>query len=316
MEGHSSRRGFLRSLVRESARTAQEAGKILGPPSRPKAPSPPDPEVQLERARAASRTVTVEELLELGAELGLGEREDDLRSLARFSVRLTSPTLDDHPTGAWLVEPSEGLLDEDAWPLWAGERLTHVAQLDLGDPALRDVDLPLPHDGRLLFLWAALGAPSGELAAHEGAARVLHVPAPFGPAPAARLSVELTIPRVWSAAVQRLKLDPIEHDGYLQLRRRLATLQDVELDDGFGSAIAFHRALGYPNETSGLMPETCEAASGRAGSWRLLLQRTADPSGPWTLGGAGGRLYFWIAEEDLRAADFSRVWAIAQPQAA
>jgi Domain of unknown function (DUF1963) len=316
MEGHSSRRGFLRSLVRESAR---EASKILNPPTPsagPKPTSPPVPEIALERARAASRTVTIEELLELAAELGLGEREDELRSLARFSVRLTSPTLDDHPAGGWLVEPSEGLLDEEAWPLWAGERLTHVAQLDLGDPALRDVDLPLPRDGRLLFLWAALGAPSGELASHEGAARVLHVPAPFGPAPAARLSVELTLPRVWSAAVQRLGLDPIEHDGYLQLRRRLATLQDVELDDGFGSAIAFHRALGYPNETSGLMPSTCETASGRDGGWRLLLQLTADPSGPWTLGGAGGRLYFWIAEEDLRAADFSRVWAISQPQAA
>jgi hypothetical protein len=330
MEGHSSRRGFLRSLVRESARTAQEAGKLLGPPRPSPPPASARPEVALERARAAARTVTVEELLELGAELGLDERLDDLRDLARPSVRLTSPTLDDHPAGDWLFEPSADLLEEEDRPLWQGERLTLVAQVDLDDPALRDVDLALPRDGRLVFLYAALQAPSGELASHAGAGRVLHVPAPFGPAPTARLSVELTLPRVWSARVQRLKLDPIEHDGYLKLRRRLATLQDVELDDGFGEPIAYHRLLGYPNETTGLMPTTCELASGgtdatsldaadehvgsRAARWRLLLQLSLDPSSPWTLGGSGGRLYFWIAEEALRAGDFSRVWAIAQRQ--
>jgi Domain of unknown function (DUF1963) len=336
MEGHSSRRGFLRSLMRESARTAQEAGKLLGPPGpparRPAPVKPPEPEVVLERARAAARTVTVEELLDLAVELGLEDHLDEIRELARPSIRLTSPTLDDHPAGDWLYEPSNGLLDEDDRPLWHGERLALVAQLDLDDPALRDVDLPLPRDGRLAFLYAALQAPSGELAAHAGAGRVLHVPAPFGLAPTARVSVEVTLPRVWSAPVQRLKLDPIEHDGYLKLRRRLATLQDVELDDGFGEPIAYHRVLGYPNETSGLMPTICELASAgrdatdlddadehvgsRAARWRLLLQLSIDASSPWTLGGSGGRLYFWIAEEDLHEADFSRVWAVAQPQAA
>jgi hypothetical protein len=215
------------------------------------------------------------------------------------------------------------------WPLWQGERLTLVAQLDLTDPALRDVDLPLPVAGRLLFLWAAVQAPSGQLAAHGGAGRVLHVPSPGGATPATRLSVELTLPRVWAAPVQALGLDPIEHDGYLKLRRRIATIQDVELDDGFGRPIAYHRVLGYPNETGGLMPVTCElTASGRdaidldaadddvgvrARRWRMLAQLTAGAEGPWNLGGEAGRLYLWITDEDLRAGDFSRVRAIAQP---
>ena len=87
--------------------------------------------------------------------------------------------------------------------------------------------------------------------------------------------------------------------------------------------------LGYPNETGGLMPVTCElTASGRdatdldaadddvgvrAGRWRLLAQLTAGVEGPWNLGGEAGRLYVWITDEDLRAGDFSRVRAIAQP---
>lgn len=339
MEGASSRRGFLRSLMRESARSASEASRLLNvpglslPPLEPLDPSPPPiPPVpagpQPARARAATTTVTVDALLELAVEHGLGDRRDALAALARPSVRLTTPTLDDDPAGPWLHEPAGGLLDEASWPVWSGERLTLVAQLDLAHPALRDVDLPLPDDGRLLFLWAAAQAPAGDRAHHAGAGRVLHVPGGLFPSPQTRVSVELTLPRVWFAAVQALDLDPTEHDGYLKLRRRLATLQDVELDDGFGDPVAYHRVLGYPNETSGLMPLMCEltdagkdadldgaddAARERAARWRLLLQVTATAGGAWSLGGESGRLYLWIAEEDLRAGDLTRVRAIAQP---
>jgi hypothetical protein len=337
MEGASSRRGFLRSLMRESAKGATEASRLLnvpGFPAPPRRPPPPQPvraqrDQGVDRAKAATATVTIDELRDMAAEHGLEDHLDEIAALARHSVRLTTPTLQDDPVGAWLFEPTAGLLEESAWPLWQGERLTLVAQLDLTDPALRDVDLPLPVAGRLLFLWAAVQAPSGQLAAHGGAGRVLHVPSPGGATPATRLSVELTLPRVWAAPVQALGLDPIEHDGYLKLRRRIATIQDVELDDGFGRPIAYHRVLGYPNETGGLMPVTCElTASGRdaidldaadddvgvrARRWRMLAQLTAGAEGPWNLGGEAGRLYLWITDEDLRAGDFSRVRAIAQP---
>jgi hypothetical protein len=338
MEGASSRRGFLRSLMRESAKSASEASRLLNvpglpmPPLRP--PPPPEParprhDPDFDRAKAASGIVTTDGLRGLAAEHGLEHHVDEIAALARHSVRLTSPTLHDDPVGAWLFEPTEGLLDESVWPVWEGERLTLVAQLDLTDPVLLDVDLPLPVTGRLLFLWAAVQAPSGQLATHAGAGRLLHVPTPGGAVPATRLSVELTLPRVWAAPVQALGLDPVEHDGYLKLRRRIATMQDVELEDGFGRPVAYHRVLGYPNETGGLMPITCElTASGRdatdldaadddvgarAGRWRLLAQLTAGAEGPWNLGGEAGRLYFWITDEDLRAGDFSRVRAIAQP---
>jgi hypothetical protein len=337
MEGASSRRGFLRSLMRESAKGATEAGRLLNvpglplPPRQPP-PAPPAPERRapvLERAWPACAAVPVEALHELVDDHGLSGHRDAIAALARHSVRLTSPTLQDDPAGDWLAEPSDWLLDDDEWPVWDGERLTLVAQLDLTDPALRDVELPLPSTGRLLFLWATAQAPSGQLARHAGAGRVLHIPARGALAPAARVSVELMLPRVWAAAVQALRLDPAEHDGYLALRRRLATLQDVELDDSFGLPIAYHRVLGYPNETGGLMPLTCELTSSgrdatdldaadddvgvRARRWRLLLQLTADEGASWSLGGESGRLYLWIAEEDLRAGDFSRVRAIAQP---
>ena len=335
MEGASSRRGFLRSLMRESAKGATEASRLLNVPGLPtppagrrrsRRPGATPTSTGRRQRRAPSRSTSC---ATSPSEHGLEDHLDEIAALARHSVRLTTPTLQDDPVGAWLFEPAAGLLDESVWPLWEGERLTLAAQLDLTDPALRDVDLPLPVDGRLLVLWAAVQAPSGQLAAHAGAGRVLHVPSPGGPAPATRLSVELTLPRVWAAPVQALGLDPVEHDGYLKLRRRIATIQDVELDDGFGRPIAYHRVLGYPNETGGLMPVTCElTASGRdatdldaadddvgvrAGRWRLLAQLTAGAEGPWNLGGEAGRLYVWITDEDLRAGDFSRVRAIAQP---
>ena len=141
------------------------------------------------------------------------------------------------------------------WPLWEGERLTLVAQLDLTDPALRDIDLPLPIAGRLLVLWAAVRAPSGQLAAHAGAARVLHVPTPGGASPATRLSVELTLPRVWAAPVQALGLDPVEHDGYLKLRRRIATMQGGRARRRLRPADRLPpRASATRTTTGGLMP--------------------------------------------------------------
>ncbi len=337
MEGASSRRGFLRSLMRESAKGATEAGRLLNVPGLPlpprhEPPTSPVPERRaplLDRAKPASTAVAIDALLELADQHGLSDHRDEIAALARHSVRLTTPTLLDDPVGDWLAEPSDWLLEDADRPVWDGERLTLVAQLDLTDPVLHDVDLPLPLTGRLLFLWATAQAPSGQLERHAGAGRVLHIPAHGALAPAARVSVELTLPRVWAAAVQELRLDPVEHDGYLKLRRRLATLQDVELDDGFGLPVAYHRVLGYPNETGGLMPLTCELTSRgrdatdldaadddvgvRARRWRLLLQLTADEGASWSLGGESGRLYMWIAEEDLRAGDFSRVHAIAQP---
>jgi len=48
-----------------------------------------------------------------------------------------------------------------------------------------------------------------------------------------------------------------------------------------------------------------------ADDWRLLLQLDTDHEAGMMWGDTG-RLYFWIREQDARARDFSKAWAILQ----
>jgi hypothetical protein len=149
---------------------------------------------------------------------------------------------------------------------------------------------------------------------------------------AVELSAELQLPRAWSAPIQALGLDDVEHEAWEQLRRQLADRQGVELHDRMPGLQALHRLLGYPDERRGDMPVACELlARGHAlgddppyahpnavdvepeaGRWRLLLQLTVDDEIGWSWGAWCNRLYFWIDERDLAAHDFTRVRGIAQ----
>ena len=82
---------------------------------------------------------------------------------------------------------------------------------------------------------------------------------PTGPS-RSRCSPELVLPRRWHEAVDALDLDDAESDAYVRLRTRLQNLQGVESDDDGGLGIAYHRLLGYPNETTGNMPGQCVRA--------------------------------------------------------
>jgi hypothetical protein len=328
----SSRRGFLRALMRDAARGATEASKVIGPPGlRPllqaalPSEAPPQREVididdpppigaDLQPAQAATREVDVEELLRWAVELGLGPRSHALRELAVPSLRLTPGIADE---GVWLGGEPE-LPDDVDWPHWGGGLLDLIVQIDLAR-----TELPL--EGHLLLFFDTLRAPSGQAPGAEDAARAVIVPTADARGPRAgepmRITRELMLPRAGSGSVQALDLDPQEAGAYGRLRARLAQEQGVELEDGEGKEIAYHRMLGLPNDVSDRMPIVCEMTSrDRQGSeFDPLADMDVEPAAArWRLlaqvsGTAAGRLYFWIPREDLEAGDLSTIRVVPDP---
>jgi hypothetical protein len=256
--------------------------------------------------------VTLEELLAHAATVGLAARADAVRSLARWSVRLTRAA-----DGRSRLGGTPELPDGVAWPSDDGRPLPCLAQVDLADVSALGVAVPLPAAGRLLLF-----AEAGETPVACGSLLVAPGSVESGPE-ALEASAELMLPRVWSAPVQELGLAGDEGDAWQALRAWLAERQGVELHDRAGGFLALHRVLGYPDETGGDMPLMCELlAAGavvedryprmhplareldaRAARWRLLLQLSV---------GARERVYVWIAAEDLAAGDLSRVRIIRQ----
>jgi hypothetical protein len=324
----SNRRGFLRALMRDAAKGAQEAVKVVGPPglgpllsgvtggesaqadvveAGPTAFTAP----ALATPRTPIRVTTIGELIEMAHELGLTDHDDALRNLAQRGTRLTPGAIDEF---AWIGGGPE-LPDDIDWPHWGGGLLDLIVQIDLSR-----TDLHI--GGHLMLFFDTVRAPSGLTPGAEEAARAIVVhdalaAPPRGGEPM-RVSRELMLPRVWAESVQILDLEPEEQTAYQRLRAKLAEVQGVELEDGAGMGTAYNRVLGLPNETSGQMPRICELTSRGFASddydavpeaetawerWRLLAQIS---------GTTAGRLFFWIPNEDLAAGDFSNVRVIPQ----
>jgi hypothetical protein len=324
----TNRRGFLRALVRNAGEALADAAgatrdEVAEPPVRRPEPEPPpsvpDPAPAaaplLRQAPPVTRTLSVEEVLDLAAEEGLEGRRDALRRLARRSTRLT-PALEAPATSA-IGRPEETAQRDGT--------VATVAEIDLADPALAGG--ALPDSGRLVV---RIVVPRRAPVARCARAQVSVAPGePALDGLPVLLSTEVILPRVWAAPVRVLDLDDDEHERYVRLRERVAELQGVTADDDGADGVARHHLLGYPTETSGTMPLACElvargldpdtpagdvpeeavAASGR---WRLLLQLTQAERSGVILGAGVTRLFLWITEDRLAQHDFSEVWAIAR----
>lgn len=350
MTATSDRRGFLRHLAGELARGAHEITPVLPAlqlstvpaATASTAPLPMTPPRTVP-ASPPARCASEAELVALAAEHGLEQQVDAVRRLARRSVRLT-PAVAAERSRSW-VGGSPTLPPQIDWPTWNGAPLPFLTQLDLRGVA---TDPVLP-TGTLYVFYASHGCPSGLRLDHAGSVAVRHAPdAPDLGARQRRrarrearraaghpleLSAELTLPRAWSSAVAALELTEDEQHRWQELRRALARHQGVRLADEeptYDELMSFHRLLGYADERNGHMPLACEAAARgidldeqppyahplaeelqhRADRWRLLLQLTRDDDAGLSWGERRERLYVWIHEDDLRACDFSRVWAI------
>jgi hypothetical protein len=344
----SSRRGFLRHLIGEVrdqvgqlAREQSLTEWAAGDEDRP-APPLRSPAA---RALPSRGHVSHDDMLAIADGCGLSRRLDDVRALARRSLRLT--LVGEASPGArrasWLGDPGARPVDL----AWSGQQEPRcLAGIDLAQAGvvLGD-DGPLPING---MLWCFAQSAASFVSGHDnpgdhyvvihkgdaipGAATVSLEAAPPGSLRSIELSPELQLPRVWSDSVQALELDEAEHDGWQRLRGQLAERQGIEVHDMTHGFQVMHRLLGYPDTRRGDMPVACELldrgyilgdipplahpcsaeAEADAGRWRLLLQLSMDDELGWSWGDRRERLYVWIDESDLTNGDFSRVRAFAQ----
>lgn len=220
------------------------------------------------------------------------------------------------------------------WPRYAGRPLSLVAQLDLAEmQAAGGGPDWLPKEGRLLFFYELEHSGWGFDPKDAGCAVVRWEAGPGQPAaepddlPAdMRLDPYPVgfVADVSAPSDERLGLD----------WNTLTPAEEAELEaavQALGPADPAHQVGGYPGQIQwDQMEMQCQLASNGvylgkgaaqgarvdelrpgAADWRLLLQIDTDEEAE-LMWGDTGRLYFWIREQDARAADFSRVWAILQ----
>ena len=340
----SDRRGFFGQVLREAVDVVREVSAAIRIEVEPAPVVEPEPwyETRPVRAQPARRSISPEELIALDREVGLEARSEQVRALLRPSLRLTRA---ETATGAPGSSHLGGVPDLPAafeWPTWRGEELAFLGQLNLAEVGAVEPEGLLPPRGLLLLFYDVRNEPSGLEPGDRGSCRVLHVdgdPSGLKPDPDRRacfpdypleLSLELMLPRSWSAHVEALELDEAELTAWDELRGRLARAQGVELEELTPSWYALHRLLGYPEELGSELELDCQLVSAginiaegegyldprrdelEAGArdWRLLLQLSDDEELGASWGEGFGRLYLLIRERALRARAFDEIWAI------
>ena len=318
----STRRGLLRAFALTAARRTREGADIIGPgglqglltgdesssDGAASAVAPAAPATPMRRpARVPVRVASLDELLALAHAEGLTRRDGQLRTLARRSLRMTA-TAAGH-ADAWIRTSDD--------PAASGDE---VLQALVNLAATSGHGCKLRCEG-----WLALFVDSADSRAESEARRahgvVLDMPATISDAaePVA-LHPERVLPRRWHEAVQALDLDDSEVDAYDRLRARLQDLQGIERDADGGLMIAYHRLLGYPNETTGNMPGDCVHA---LRDWSIANGLKPDPIDPampsseWQLLaqvsiGEERRTYVWIRQSDLEAGKFENLCAFVR----
>ena len=342
MNRRADRKSFFRELLRESANAVRGAQSTLqsrlseteagdSPPQWTGwSQSPP-------RASAPTvRTASGGELLSLCSTMALETHSEDIVRLLRPSVRATpSSVAAVGPHSRSRLGGSPDVPADFEWPAHDGRAFAFVGQFDLADLSRRFEALELPARGLLsFFVETARAVPIDDVPC-----RVLHFDEPEGnlslmrpesqptlPDYPVELSLELTLPRSRSLAVEDLGLSQDEADAWDELRAQLASLQGVELEELSPDWLNLHRLLGYPEALGGEMEPDLELTSpvsievddesltlvptDNAKRWRLLLQVSDDVELRISAGGGFGRLYFWIEEPDFQASSFDGARAL------
>ena len=334
MAKSSSRRDFLRGLAGGAAR--QAPGLAIGGGARllrdAVTPQPARSAAEPATRPAAMPTAlaSVEQLLEIAADLGLARFENSIADLARVSLRIAAGTERRTTSFAGGLPPVPSDVDRLRTD---DRRAQFIACIDLAERTSPLGNGILPASGSIWLFHSGV-ATEREPSARSASVVVDENPPPSPPLGAHPLDVagELTIPRPWSTEVAKLELTESEASAWGQMRTTLAETQGVPAGDTLPRSDALHRILGYPDERRGDMPLACEltarglelgdqpprahsAAStieAEATHWRMVLQLSPDDQLGWRWGSGLERLYLWADVAQIRPQSKLEVQAIVQ----
>ncbi|MFZ6678879.1 DUF1963 domain-containing protein [Undibacterium sp. Tian12W] len=220
------------------------------------------------------------------------------------------------------------LLDQQAWPIHAGQPMLLLCQLDLREAALLLPENPFPDKGFLLF-FVSVDKDYEVLLDEEFnpvATRVLWINQTAGMAsneytdmpyldsqPVTLIKGAATWPQTDAAIVEGQLFSDMELEEYRSF------LEKHQPESACGNT---HRLGGYPDilqnndreadaeyRRNGHYPKPDRNGWKAAKKWRLLLQLNSDDNFMW--GTDSGILYFMIHDDDLSIMDFSPVISTA-----
>ncbi|HWA82225.1 MAG TPA: YwqG family protein [Fimbriimonadaceae bacterium] len=264
----------------------------------------------------------------------LGEDYPAVEALSRPRIRLVSAAgAGKSPAGRTKLGGLPDMPSGTDWPTLKGNPLSFVAQVDLGAIAGLPGSEVLPAEGLLLFFYDWDLQYGDVLNERVGFWRVIHATGPLSPREFPPATHEMArFEEVKLSAVADTQLPNPESLGYL------ISLEDDVLDE-YGDVYyelprtedPLHQLFGFPEPVQDDPFAECQIDSnalcegGRKGAldpawqtlkkgvkdWRLLLQVDSDDAAGMMWGDVG-ILYFCIREDDLKKADFEKVWMIFQ----
>jgi len=257
------------------------------------------------------------QLAKVLASPALKECHAKLQALARPCVRFAFTSKQKSPIGVSRFGGLPDLPKGITWPIHNGSQLDFLLQLDLEEVGSGLRDKALPKGGWLWFFFDTENSPWGIDSDDRKGWEVRYWNGPvsdLAPAtapswlaadavlPARGLSSQPTdwLPDAKVPEVRKLKLTKPEAAAYDDAVKKLREPDDRPI----------HKLLGWADTIQEDMAQTCSKIAGGR-DWRLLVQMDSDPSVGLSWGD-GGRLYFWIRQQDLAARRFDRCWAILQ----
>jgi len=276
---------------------------------------------------------TEEDLKKLFQAFGLESKFELFKPLIRskIDIDLFPETEGNIGVGQSKIGGRPDLPLECAWPKTdAGKSLAFVAQLNCEQTSTYDKESLLPKQGIISFFYCADQAAWGfdpkdkdrfKVIYTEDLSKLKRIEFPddleeyvrYSPN-SVKFDKSLSLPGWEHDCIDEILTDP-EIDSYMELSRGSE-------NQVFGYADCIQRPMELECQlvTNGLF---CGDATGyedpkrkelEAGSkdWTLLFQLDTEEEKAEMMWGDGGKLYFWIRKEDLKAKNFDKSWLVLQ----